>query len=94
MEYHIENFYIRLPILIEQMHLLAELLFDIFDGSVMPLWKREKRLHRLAPRPAAAIRMLASRLRAIKAHRNEVAHTGQFNDDRLSGCGPLKLCTY
>lgn len=84
LEYHIENYYLRLPIVLEQLYaLLSELLVLDYDFR-KPIRDFEALLKINVPDLWEAIDSYKQETKQIKQMRNIVAHVGNYEEDDLN----------
>lgn len=84
-EYHAENYFIRLSAAVEQLHRVVAAVLGLPTPDREALRQLSRRIADASPLAAAALETLRNRLRDSKARRNEVAHCAEFDDERLDG---------
>lgn len=85
LEYHVENYLVRVPTILEQVYSAARHLLDIPWNYRRSIRDFERLLKNRQPALWRQLAVVKSDLRDTKLRRNEVAHQGGFFDARLTG---------
>lgn len=83
-EYHAENYYLRMPAVHEQVLRLVALSMKVAGAETLSRRRLQEDINRLSPGMCTPLARLASNLALVRRRRNEVAHGVEFEDGRLA----------